>query len=162
MQSGSWSLFKDLLQGQCRHILVLWTDGDDGRLRGVLVGVVWVFVCLVSGSYGSALRHRARHPLSERWDSAARDPAGAEGEGVDPVKERNGQGKEKQRGGMSMLPIIPMLSSPWMTYKCLLTHTVLTLCWYVLLSTYYWRDLFFPLVLFMERDIFIELHIFIF
>lgn len=67
------------------------------------MGVVWVFVSSVSGPYGSALRHRTRQPLPERWDPAARNPAGAEGKGVGPDKERHGKRKENQRGGMTTL-----------------------------------------------------------
>lgn len=71
------------------------------RLRGFLVGVVFLFVHLISGSFGLELWHRARQPLSERRNFATGNPAGAEGKGVHPLKKGNGQREENQRGGMS-------------------------------------------------------------
>lgn len=81
------------------------------RWRETEVGPVCLvfsfFLCLVSDPQGSAARHRARQPLSQGWDSAARGSAGATGEGIDPFKERHGQGKENKWRGMSVPPTVP-------------------------------------------------------
>lgn len=63
-------------------------------------GVFFCFARLVSGVLGSEPWHGARQPLPERRDFATGSPAGAEGEGVRPLAEGNGQREETQRGGM--------------------------------------------------------------
>lgn len=65
------------------------------------MGVVFLFVHLISGPFGLELWHRARQPLSKRRDFATGNPAGAEGKGVHPLKKGNGQREENQRGGTS-------------------------------------------------------------
>lgn len=133
-------------------------------LSGGLFGCLYF---LFLGLCGAAVQHWARYPLPERWDLAARDSAGAKGEGVDPVKERNGQGEENHWGGISMLSMFTHSIGLWIQYWVLgwLINVSSFVCKHCVDIVLMLLNIFFCLlILFIEREPvgFIELHILIY